>query len=36
MPYKGEQYSPTTEEIMNSFQSHDKPSYIALNYDKRL
>ena len=35
MPYKGEQYSPTTEEIMNSFQSHDRPSYIALNYDKK-
>ena len=35
MPYKGEKYSPTTEEIMNSFQSHDRPSYIALNYDKK-
>ena len=34
MPYKGEKYAPTTEGIMNSFQSHDRPSYIGLNYDK--
>lgn len=33
MPYKGEKYAPTTDEIMNSFQSHDRPSYIGLNYD---
>jgi len=35
MPYKGEKYSPTTRQIMNSFQSHIRPSYIALNYDKK-
>lgn len=34
MPYKGEKYAPTTEGVMNSFQSHNRPSYIALNYDK--
>jgi len=33
MPYKGEKYAPTTEGVMNSFQSHNRPSYIALNYD---
>lgn len=34
MPYKGEKYAPTTEGVMNSFQGHNRPSYIALNYDK--
>jgi len=34
MPYKGEKYAPTTEGIMNSFQAHERPSYIALNFDK--
>jgi len=34
MPYKGEKYAPTTEGIMNSFQSHERPCYIGLNYDK--
>tara|TARA_Y100000389_G_C17430130_1_gene502067 strand:- start:657 stop:1799 length:1143 start_codon:yes stop_codon:yes gene_type:complete len=33
MPYKGEKYAPTTEGVMNSFQAHTRPSYIALNYD---
>ncbi len=35
MPYKGEKYAPTTQQIMNSFNSHNRPSYIALNYDKK-
>lgn len=34
MPYKGEKYAPTTEGVMNSFQGHNRPSYILLNYDK--
>ncbi len=35
MPYKGEKYAPTTEGVMNSFQCHNRPSYILLNYDKK-
>jgi len=33
LPYKCEKYSPTTENIIDNFQNHSRPSYIALYYD---